>query len=650
MSNAYTSHAAGHTLSPESDLREKVSSLLKACEAVLPRDPAAAEGSAKEALALSYELQDKRSIADSLFGLALANHEQASHTQAINSLLEALKIYGTLSEEENIVRCHIKLGEAYLKIRDYENALANYLEAIRIQKSSGNTIVLADLYNRTGSIYQNTRDYPRAIESYHKALKIYEELGDEQSITIALFAIGNAYNWADDLQASSLHLHRSEEKAIALGDDVLKLKVYSSLAILYTKLEEYERSLEYFEIGLELTSKLNDRNVRASMLKSLGNLYNKLGQYDNALKALDEALKLAEDMNLIVVLTLIHQFYADTYELLGDHKKALHHHKEYYRYDKQIVSEEIKLKTKGLQARLDLEEARKEKEIYRLRNIDLAQAYEEIIRQKTEIQQKNKEITDSINYARKIQEAILPSEEQIKKHLSDYFIFYKPKDIVSGDFYFFTTVTIPSPDKADVKTWVVMAAVDCTGHGVPGAFMSMIGNNILNQIVNDKKVTSPSIALSVLDQKVVHALNQYKADTNINDGMDVALCAIDFQNLYLQYAGAHRPLILIRNGELMEYKASKYAIGGYHRDDKMFLDETLRVQKGDTVYMFTDGYADQFGGPKGKKFKYKKLVQLLQSIHHEPMSVQHRLLGETFDQWRGDLEQVDDILLIGIRI
>lgn len=635
--------------SEEVHLREKIAGLLASCNTHLQEEPLKGEEAAKEALALAYEINDKRLIADCLYQLALTQLQHLT-TPALNSLLEALNTYRTLGLLGEAAGCYTSLGECCYKIRDFENSLHYYLEALKIHREYDEQPMMAELYNRIGTIYQQTRDWDRAIESFTKSLEISKKLGNEKAVALDLFLIGNVYNWADDLENSSHYLHLSEAKAREINDEMAILKVISSLAILYTKLENFDTSLKYFEDGLALSEKLEEKGIRASMQKSLGNLYNKLGEHHKAIKVLDEALAIAEEMNLLVVLTLIHEFYSDAYEALGDHKKALYHHKQYFRYDKEIVAEEIKLKTKGLEAKLDLEEARKESEIYRLKNIDLAQAYDEIIRQKTEIQQKNKEITDSIAYARRIQEAILPREELISKHLPDYFILYRPKDIVSGDFYFFTTVTAPGSYKIEEKTWIVMAAVDCTGHGVPGAFMSMIGNNILNQIVIDKKVTSPGIALSVLDQKVVQSLKQYEATTNLNDGMDIALCAIDIDDLFMQYAGAHRPLVIIRNGEVIEYKASKYAIGGYHRDDKMFLHENVRLQKGDAIYLFTDGYGDQFGGPKGKKFKYKKLIDLLQSIYDKPMSEQKSILGTTLDEWKGNLEQVDDILVIGIRI
>lgn len=629
-------------------LTSKALQLLALCEQSFGTN--GSQEAAREALAIAYEINDKRIIGDSLYWMARNYSQEGELISAVNSFLEAEKNYSALGLLPQVAKCHFHLGECCFKIRDFESSLQSYLTALRIHKDYEELPMIAEIYSRIGTLYQNTRDWQRALDSFGKALELYEQLDDPRSVTIALFSIGNVYNWKDDLDNSSAYLLRSEAKAKETGDEFALLKAVSSLSILYTKLKEFDKSLQYFEHGLSLAEKLGEEVVRASMLKSLGNLYNQLGQHDKAIEVLNEALHLTERLDLTGVLVLIHQFYSDAYEALGDYKKALYHFKEYNRYDQQMTRAEIKLKEKGLQAKHDLDEARRQSELYRLKNIDLAQAYDEIIRQKAEIQQKNKEITDSITYARRIQEVILPREELISQKLSDYFIFYKPKDIVSGDFYFFNTIAEKTRDTGQKKIWIIVAAVDCTGHGVPGAFMSMIGNNVLNQVVIEKEVTSPADALKVINEKVVQSLKQYDAGNSLSDGMDMALCAIDLDNLFMQYAGAHRPLLIIRKGEAHQYKASKYAIGGYHREDKVFNDVNIRLQKGDAVYLFTDGFADQFGGPKGKKFKYKNLVKMLTSVHSLSMQEQKRELEKTFSDWRGDLEQVDDVLVIGIRI
>lgn len=262
------------------------------------------------------------------------------------------------------------------------------------------------------------------------------------------------------------------------------------------------------------------------------------------------------------------------------------------------------------------------------------------------IEEKNKDINDSINYAQRIQYAIFPPLSKIEQDLKEYFILFQPKDIVSGDFYWFSKLrTTPSLDKPSEEV-IVIAAADCTGHGVPGALMSIIGSSILNRSTTEATVNSPAEALSYLDKQLANNLH------SINDGMDIALCAINQTKMELQYAGANNSLYIIRNKQLIEFKSNKIAIGGNpeNRIEKDFTNHIIQLEKEDCIYLFTDGYADQFGGENGKKLKYKNFQNLLIEINHLSMKEQHQELTNFFSKWKGDLDQVDDVLVIGMRV
>jgi serine phosphatase RsbU (regulator of sigma subunit) len=262
-----------------------------------------------------------------------------------------------------------------------------------------------------------------------------------------------------------------------------------------------------------------------------------------------------------------------------------------------------------------------------------------IKRQKDEIEVQKQEIMDSILYAQRIQKAVLPPPDEIKKILPENFILFLPRDIVSGDFYWMTR-------KDDYS---VFAAVDCTGHGVPGAFMSMLGVSFLNEIVNQSKELKANLILEQLRKLVKTTLSQsYDAETK--DGMDIALCVINNKTKQLQYSGAFNPLYLIRNNNLMEIKGDRMPIGIYHYSETDFINNEIQLQKHDCLYIFSDGYADQFGGTIGKKLLTKNLKEILLKIHTKPMQIQKELLHETFQQWKGDYKQVDDVLVIGLRI
>lgn len=264
----------------------------------------------------------------------------------------------------------------------------------------------------------------------------------------------------------------------------------------------------------------------------------------------------------------------------------------------------------------------------------------EVIKQKAIIEEKNKDITSSIRYAKKIQQAISPSIEEFNKNLCGSFVLYKPKDIVSGDFYWVENF------KDEIT---LFAVADCTGHGVPGAFMSLICRDIMDKIIKDQNVTTTSQALRLIDEKLVQLIKK-TSETSSNDGMDIALCAYLKNKGLLQYSGAYRPLLLVRNNEIVEYKPNKHSIGGHTVEGKEFVMNTIDVKAGDQIYLVTDGYSDQFGGERGKKFKFKNLKALLLKSAHEPMSIQRKLLDEAFLNWKGTLEQVDDVCILGVKI
>jgi ligand-binding sensor domain-containing protein/serine phosphatase RsbU (regulator of sigma subunit) len=272
----------------------------------------------------------------------------------------------------------------------------------------------------------------------------------------------------------------------------------------------------------------------------------------------------------------------------------------------------------------------------------------EVIEQKAIIEAKNHDITDSIKYAKNIQEALLPPLQNLHKELTEAFVLYQPKDIVSGDFYWFA--------KRNNKRFV--ASVDCTGHGVPGAFMSIIGNTLLNEIVTDKNITQPSEILDELHSGVKSALKQSESENERRDGMDIALCSLNEEGNILEYAGANRPLWIFRKNKEGEesfemIKANKFPIGGMElqeNEKRRFTNHSIAVEKGDMIYLFSDGYADQFGGARGKKFMVGNMQKLIADIHHKSVKEQEKLLLNAFQEWKGDLEQIDDVLVIGFRI
>ncbi|HAA15138.1 MAG TPA: hypothetical protein DCE41_26960 [Cytophagales bacterium] len=273
-------------------------------------------------------------------------------------------------------------------------------------------------------------------------------------------------------------------------------------------------------------------------------------------------------------------------------------------------------------------------------NVGLAETNTSLEEAQKELARKNKAVTDSIRYAKRIQTAILPDLEILKNQLPNAFFLYRPKDIVSGDFYWYHQVGEVS----------MLAVVDCTGHGVPGAFMSLIGANGLTALVVDQKLTDPAQILTRLDAQVSRLLQQNQTQKRLRDGMEMVLCAIDPRKKEITYASAHRPVFQMKGGEMMEHKGSRFPIGDLLGKEKVFENHTITLGPQDVVYLTTDGFADQFGGPEGTKYYKKRFKALLSGVAHLPMDQQLTELEKELDAWQGDTAQMDDITVVGIKL
>ena len=269
----------------------------------------------------------------------------------------------------------------------------------------------------------------------------------------------------------------------------------------------------------------------------------------------------------------------------------------------------------------------------------LSKTLKTISSQKDKIELINTEINQSIDYAKKIQTSVLPDAGNLSDKIIESFVLFKPKDKVSGDFYWWT----------QVENHTIIAAADCTGHGVPGAFMSMLGISFLREIVNKEYITHTGVILRKLRKEIIKTLNQKGEENEQKDGMDIALVSIDHEERIIQFSGANNPLYLIRNGELIEYKGDKMPIAIYERMDP-FKFEEIKLIEGDRFYLFSDGFADQFGGEKGKKYMYKRFKSLLLEIAHFSMEDQKKELDRNFNEWKGQNDQVDDVIVLGFKV
>ena len=601
---------------------------------------------------------------------------------ALHHSTAALQLSQKLNFKNGIASSYHNIGLVYYYQGDYPKALDCYLKALKMAEELGDKEGIANRLGNIGLVYSNQGDYPKALDYCLKALKMANELGDKKNIAIWLGSIGSGYSKQGGYPKALDYYFKALKMAEELGDKRVQAYTLSNIGTVYFNQADYSKALDYDFNALKIAEELGDKRKQANTLSNIGWLYFKTGKFKEAEQYINRAIAINYSIGELNSLMSAEESLTTLYDTIGRHKEALFHYKKAMALKDTIFSQENKkeLVRKEMNYEFDKKEAatkaenekqqaiaeeksRKQKLVLVLvscvlilvfvfaafifRTLRITRKQKQIIEikntetelQKKTIEEKNKDITASIHYAKHIQNALLREEEHVSMHLPDHFILFLPKDIVSGDFYW-------GAEKQDC--WY-FAAVDCTGHGVPGAVMSMLGISFLNDIVTSEQMLSPAEVLNRLRHKIMKELRQTgEADGN-KDGMDISLARLNMNTNELEWAGANNSLNLIRNGQLEIIKANKQPIG-YHPQNNPFTNHKIQLQKGDSIYLYSDGYADQFGGPKGKKFKYKQLENLLIENNHLSLKEQKEILKNQFIGWKGSLEQIDDVCVFGVRI
>ncbi|MBL7912703.1 MAG: tetratricopeptide repeat protein [Bacteroidia bacterium] len=603
----------------------------------------------QKALEIYSKLNDSSGMARQYNALGSAYHNMSDHMNGIAAFISAKKIFEKLGHQKDYAGCLVNMGLIYQSMRNENKALTNFYEAEKILESIGNKDYLANVRHGIGTILLKNKQYDKALEKFNQAKTVFLEMDNQDYYAFCLISVGEIYlrkgqiAKAIESVEAGLKIKRDLEEQEGVCDGLCQL------GDIYAETGKTQLAIANFEEALALSRKIDFKSSELGALKNLADLNSQTGNYKLANKYyvdysnLKDSIFKTESAGKIAEMEALYKTEKQATEIA-----TLNQQQELQRNQLKVSSLQKNMLLGGLLVLFVIIFLIFNR--YRLKqrsNLQLQSAYNEIQVNRDEISFQRKEIMDSIRYAKRIQDAILPSEGQLNKYFAEHFIYYLPKDIVSGDLYWFSKV----------QDTLMLAAVDCTGHGVPGAFMSVIGVDHLNHIVNEKYVTDPARVLTELDKTIFSSFTKNDENKSIQDGMDVALCSIHLESKILNFAGAHRPLIHIRNNVVTELKATKASIGGYLGEGKIFVNDSLQLQKGDCIYMFTDGYADQFGGPRGKKFKYKQLLDTILANVNEPMELQRQKLVKAFETWKawpgsvkGGLEQVDDVCVIGVRI
>ncbi len=570
-----------------------------------------------------------KGIAYANLNIAAANFYQSKNDIALKHLSESFHWFEENKREKGYVRALLLKGNIFESFGDYEKTLQLWLEAYKASIEINDKESEGESCSQLGLIYSRLCNFTKSLEYFNKGLTIREELRDENGAASSLNRIGmvlrqmKKYDESLEYYFRSLEIRKKNEQLAAIPWTLL------GIASTCEEMENYPEALEYYEQGLTG----GDKRCSLQCMLGSGRVYSRLGDENHAEERLKQSLKMGEELKSLALIADTHAALSAHYELYKKPDKALVSFKQYLKARESLQSNEVQNKISNIEVAHAVEKSEQEKEIYRLRHVELKAAYDII-------EEKNKDITDSINYASRIQRAMLPKPDEIKDLPENSFILYLPRDIVSGDFYWFT----------EIKEKLIYVAGDCTGHGVPGSLMSMLGISFLEEIVNNREITESGRILDELRKEVQRALHQKGEREEAKDGMDIALCIIYRTKNMIQYSGAYNDLYLIHNGELKDYEADRMPIGIYDLADKSFTSHEIPYHPGDLIYMFSDGYADQFGGPHSKKFKYTNLKALLLEIHQLPLQEQRNRLESEFLTWKGDRAQTDDVLIVGLRL
>ncbi|MBK9190501.1 MAG: tetratricopeptide repeat protein [Crocinitomicaceae bacterium] len=574
---------------------------------------------------INYRFGVARCLLNQGMGAFIVNHDVPGSDRLIN---EARTVFSELNDAQWVANAD--LTQAIIKNSTVNAETALYLGLKGMEyydrQPEHNDFRMACYV--IGTIYKDLKKHEEAEKYYKRG--IAEDLVPNSWSARLYTGVANIlndrgeYNEALSMAQNGLRLLKIEKNVIGIS------RALNDIGAIYYKLKEYDLAIKNITEALEIRKETKIKHFILGSLIDLANVYADSNKTELALGCLLEAEPVAIETKHNGRLAAVYQQMATMYKALGEIEKALVTYEKLLAVNALISASEKENKISQTELKLVKE---KEEEIERLRNVELKNAYEVIA-------EKNKEITDSIHYAKRIQNTILSPDDELKKYLGEYFIFFQPKDIVSGDFYWSMVMKRPYGNED-----FYLAVCDSTGHGVPGAFMSLLNTNLLNEAIYEKQIEEPNLILNYVRQRLIDSISK----EGQKDGFDGILIRYCRHSKKIAYAAANNVPVLVRKNELTELKADKMPVGFGEKKDSFTLHE-MDVIPGDHLYLFTDGYADQFGGEKGKKFKYRSLHELICKNASLPVHAQKENLAVVFENWKGSLEQVDDVCILGFRV
>ncbi|CAG5076272.1 tetratricopeptide repeat protein [Parvicella tangerina] len=655
---------------------------------------------------------DSLTLADNLATAADYFYELEYYNQALDHALDANEIYKVLDQAKS-ADLYTTISLIYDCFGDYPSGAAASHDALEIYLTLNDSSGIAYSYNDIGVFHYYNGEYDAALEYLENSYDYFQQLQDESGVSMYFNNVANIYFDKGELGVAAEYYYKAYQLDSAENDTEGMAITLGNLGETYTYLGNYAKADSILLLSLSVAEKDHDLWGMTNPLRGLANLYEAQGKLDIAIGFTQQSRIIADSIGAIPELSESYRILSELYQKIGDYESSLKSFKEYKALEDSIfnrenakIQHELETKFQTNQKQKEIELLKKDSEITQLKHEEeineqksrmiylfigliaaglvglvaylsfvnkkkankLLQSQNKVIQDQKnklhhtflQLEEKNNNIIDSINYAQRIQQALLKSEEHESTHLPSHFVLFLPKDIVSGDFYWVL----------EKGNQLYMAVGDCTGHGVPGAFLTMLGISFLNDICNTAaNHLSPAEILNTLRQKVIAELSQDGQSESSKDGMDISLVKINLKTLELEWAGANNPLWIIRDSQkelltensdrfnlvkdeeyqLLEFKPDKQPIG-YSFSSQPFTNQKFQLIESDMVYLFSDGYADQFGGAKNKKYKYKPFKKLLGNLSSMSMEEQKNLIQQEFEVWKGEHEQLDDVCIVGVRV
>ncbi len=644
-----------------------------------------------KAIDLTNELKvkNKGQMALAYYFLGKNKNVEFDNISALKYLNEAAKHSVDANNDELAGDVYFRIGECYLMESDFNNSLVAYGNSLVYCKKVNDQRTMASVLSAIGEIYMNKGDLKKAFENLNTSLEMAKKTNYPYQEAYTLSTLGSAYQ-ADSNYTKAIECFQESNKIYrSFNVDHHSSEIILNdlnIGTVYISRKEYTKAKTELERIYKLTDVEIDPAIAAETMNNLSEVYFYTGNYNRSRELSEKSLIITKQNELQLAMEHSYELLYKIHEKKRDFEKAHFFYKaltklsdslsnktqikKFAELENDIKQNQLKAEHDIRETRLENEKLQKEKEIKQHQTTSLVIAIgflvllifsviiyislqnnkkntkiiseqkREVEQQNEIIEQKKKEVLDSIEYAKKIQEAILPSHENIKKIFPRSFVLYEPKDIVAGDFYWLEKT----------NDGILIAVGDCTGHGVPGAMVSVVCSNALNRAVKEFGICEPGLILDKVREIVVETFE--KSGSEVQDGMDISLLSLstkqDGDLINVKWAGANNPLWYVSENEFIEIKGNKQPVGKYVRKDP-FTTQSLSFKKGDLVYLITDGFADQFGGDKGKKFKYKTLHELLLKNASLDVEEQKVILKNTFQTWKGSLEQVDDVCILGIK-